>query len=412
MVERRFQEAYLRDNLSFIRFAHVMGMVVWLLFWPLTRTVLQDAWATDLVIRLGVAVPSLLIGLGLTFTSWYRRRWQLVFSGVVLFSGLLWSAHRTILPEARPDWGYAGIMLALAFCYILSRLQFRYAAVTGALIVVAYNLITFVGVRDRPNDLLNADYFILAFTGIGMAAAYGLERFTRLLFLRERELDQQRQRADGLLHNILPAEIVTRLKGRDPADGSDYIAESYPRVTVLFADLVGSTQQASASTPTQMVKALDQIFSTFDELADRHALEKIKTIGDAYVAVSGTRADELDPVAAAADMALEILTCLEGTTWPGGGRIDVRIGLACGPAVAGVIGRKKFAWDLWGDTVNTASRLESQGTPGMIQVSEPTAELLGGRYRFSEPYLIDLKGKGPTSARFLLGPAEAVELPA
>jgi class 3 adenylate cyclase len=148
---------------------------------------------------------------------------------------------------------------------------------------------------------------------------------------------------------------------------------------------------------------LDEVFTRFDALADRVGMEKIKTVGDAYMAVAGAPEPRPDHAVAAAEMGLAIVEAMRDERWPGGEPIEVRVGIATGPVVAGVIGRRRFAYDLWGDTVNLASRLESNGTPGRILVSEATVAALRDRYRFSDVCLLDLKGKGPTRARFLEG---------
>jgi class 3 adenylate cyclase len=145
------------------------------------------------------------------------------------------------------------------------------------------------------------------------------------------------------------------------------------------------------------------VFSRFDDLADRYGLEKIKTIGDAYMAVAGVPEPRPDDVEVAAQMALAMRDEILRLRWPSGDPMSVRIGMATGPAVAGVIGTRKFAYDLWGDTVNTAARMESNGVPGEIQVSDAVHDRLEERFRFSEVHIVNLKGKGPTPARFLLG---------
>jgi adenylate cyclase len=152
-----------------------------------------------------------------------------------------------------------------------------------------------------------------------------------------------------------------------------------------------------------MVAVLDQVFTRFDSIAERFGLEKIKTIGDAYMAVAGVPDPREDDVEAAAQMALAMRDEIGQVRWPSGDAMRVRIGMATGPAVAGVIGQRKFAYDLWGDTVNTAARMESKGIPNEIQVSESVYRRLGDRYLFSDVHVVNLKGKGPTAARFLLG---------
>ena len=173
-------------------------------------------------------------------------------------------------------------------------------------------------------------------------------------------------------------------------------------MTVLFADLVGFTEQAAYMEPDQLVVSLDDLFARWDRLADHFGLEKIKTIGDAYMAAAGLPKVRADHVEAAAEMSLAMRDGLSGVSWPTGAPMSVRIGIACGPVVAGVIGQRKFAYDVWGDTVNTASRLESTATAGSIQVSAAVYERLRVKYLLSGPYLVDLRGKGPTPTYALL----------
>jgi class 3 adenylate cyclase len=181
-------------------------------------------------------------------------------------------------------------------------------------------------------------------------------------------------------------------------------------VTVIFVDAVGSTQQAARSTPDAFAHALDELFSRFDEIADRHGLEKVKTIGDAYMAVAGAPVGMADHAGAAAAMAVDVIREAGAVRWPSGDRIVVHGGVATGPAVAGVIGRRKFAYDLWGDTVNVASRFEEHGQPGEVLVSEATAVRLEDRYECGPTRIFDLKGKGRTPARALLGRSSDVPI--
>jgi class 3 adenylate cyclase len=179
---------------------------------------------------------------------------------------------------------------------------------------------------------------------------------------------------------------------------------------VIFVDAVGSTQQAALSSPDAFAGALDDLFSRFDEIADRHGLEKVKTIGDAYMAVAGAPVAMADHAGAAVAMALDVTREAAEVRWPSGDPIVVHSGVATGPAVAGVIGRRKFAYDLWGDTVNVASRLEEQAEPAEILVSDATAVRLEDRFEFGPTRILDLKGKGRTPARALLGRSSNVPI--
>jgi class 3 adenylate cyclase len=207
---------------------------------------------------------------------------------------------------------------------------------------------------------------------------------------------QVQERSEELLSKVLPPSIVTRLM-----QGEDVVADRFESVTVLFADVVGFTPFAAALPPTEVVRVLEKLFSGFDELARKHGVEKIKTIGDAYMAVAGVPTSCPDHAQRAARLACDMLAALEPLGFAGSLRL--RIGLHSGAAVAGVLGQDKFLYDLWGDTVNVASRLESHGQPGRIQVSEVTRALLGEGFQVEERGLVELKGRGVLRTFWLLG---------
>lgn len=206
----------------------------------------------------------------------------------------------------------------------------------------------------------------------------------------------EQEKAERLLLNILPEAIAQRLKQQE---GS--IADSFDEVSVLFADIVGFTQLSSRIEPTELVNLLNEIFSAFDHLAERHGLEKIKTIGDAYMVVSGLPMPRADHAEAIAEMALDMQQAAIKFSKTNDIDINIRIGINSGPVVAGVIGIKKFIYDLWGDTVNVASRMESQGIPGCIQVTSFTYKLLYHKYHFEERGIIQVKGKGEMTTYLL-----------
>jgi class 3 adenylate cyclase len=408
-AESRFRTAYFRDNLQIIRVGHVFGIATWVAFGLFALLQLDADTGIDAVFRYGIAVPLAIASLAMTYSRGFERFWKEQLTIVLIANAALWSSYRILVDEASYDWGYSGLLLILIYTFTFTRLPWIWATVVAVVSIASYNLLALTWVGDSANQVVFADFFLVSASAIGCATAFGIERSVRLLFLRERELDSARERADHLLRNILPDAIVDQLAERDIELDREYIAEGHGEVTVVFVDLVGFTQQAGRTSPAEMVGSLDEVFSRFDELADRYGLEKIKTVGDAYMAVAGAPQPRTDDVEAAAEMALDALESLEGARWPSGDPMGVRIGMSTGPAVAGVIGRRKFAYDLWGDTVNTASRLESHGVSGRIQVSEPVFERLRTRYSFSEPKVIDLKGKGPTRTWFLLGRAVSGE---
>lgn len=218
--------------------------------------------------------------------------------------------------------------------------------------------------------------------------------------LAEQELQLQQQKTEELLLNILPQPIAERLRNEQ-----NTIADSFEAVTVLFADLVGFTEFSASTSSTELVEILNVIFSEFDGLAKEYGLEKIKTLGDAYMAVAGlpTPIGSRAAAVAAAEMALAMLKAIIQFNLETGYNFDLRIGLNSGSVIAGVIGVSKFAYDLWGDTVNVASRMESSGVAGKIQVTAATYELLQDRYLFEERGAIAVKGKGQMTTFWLTG---------
>jgi len=233
--------------------------------------------------------------------------------------------------------------------------------------------------------------------------AFNMIGFTGFLFMSIRyfvtRIDQEKARAEELLRRTLPAPIVKRLKR-----GETQIADHLASVTVVFADIVGFTPLAARLAPAEVVALLDDIFTRFDALAAEHGVEKIKTIGDAYMAVAGAPEPRADHAARAARMALAMRDHVRSLAQSRDIQLAMRIGLHTGEAVAGVIGTARFAYDLWGDTVNTASRMESHGQPNEIQLSAATRDALGTAFTTRERGTIEVKGRGPLTTYWLEGP--------
>ena len=262
---------------------------------------------------------------------------------------------------------------------------------------VAYIALLTVSIALEPvlepaaiHDAVRLAFFAGNLVGPSVVAYLLLQYFVR-------ERDRERARSERLLLNVLPSPIADRLKRHEGV-----IADRFAEATVLFADIVDFTPLAADLPPEDVVKILDDVFTTFDELVEKAGLEKIKTIGDAYMVAGGIPTPREDHCEAVADIALAMLHACYGRRASGDG-LRLRVGIATGPVVAGVIGRRKFIYDLWGDTVNMASRMESQGIPGSIQVTAQVHDHLGGRYRLQPRETINVKGKGPTPTWLLLG---------
>ncbi|MEG4588621.1 adenylate/guanylate cyclase domain-containing protein [Microcoleus sp. MOSTC5] len=221
----------------------------------------------------------------------------------------------------------------------------------------------------------------------------------------ESALRKEQKKTESLLLNILPEPIADRLKYQP-----GLIADKFEKATILFADLVNFTQISTTMSATKLVYLLNEIFSAFDQLSEKHGLEKIKTIGDAYMVAGGIPIERPDHAEAIAEMGLDMLAAIKELNVKLDAQFDLRIGINSGPVVAGVIGTKKFIYDLWGNAVNTASRMESHGITGRIQVSHYTYELLQDKYEFEDRGEIEIKGKGEMRTYLLTGRKTASDL--
>ncbi|MEG3850273.1 adenylate/guanylate cyclase domain-containing protein [Microcoleus sp. herbarium19] len=254
----------------------------------------------------------------------------------------------------------------------------------------------FIGLLAIGTDITDRRWAEMQLVKLNDELEFRVEERTNALNETLKALQYQQEQSESLLLNILPEEIANRLKR-----GDSTIADTFADVTVLFADIVGFTQLSSQVSPTQLVALLNDIFSTFDNLAESHGLEKIKTIGDAYMVVGGLPIPRPDHAVAIAEMALDMLDAIAEFSHTHNQNLSIRIGINTGPVVAGVIGIKKFIYDLWGDTVNTASRMESHGKPGCIHVTSTTYQELQEKYFFESRGAIEVKGKGKMNTYLL-----------
>jgi adenylate cyclase len=316
------------------------------------------------------------------------RRSQLCMSLLLPFA-LQWSLGGFENSSAVSLWAFTSPLGALLFVGARQAIPWFIAFVVLIGISIGIDSTVAAAAPNVP------DAVVLAFFGLTILGVTTTSYLLLQYFVRAR--DREQARSERLLLNVLPAPVAARLKREEGV-----IADAHEAVTVLFADIAGFTPLAGRLAPSEVVALLDSVFARWDALAKRYAVEKIKTIGDAYMAAAGVPVPRKDHAEAIAEMALAMRPEAERCAAESGLPFEVRIGIDTGPVVAGVIGRSKFIYDLWGDTVNTASRMESHAPPGTIQVTERVQRRLGQAYSFEPRGSIDVKGKGRMAAYVLL----------
>jgi adenylate cyclase len=271
------------------------------------------------------------------------------------------------------------------------------AAIAAALVIALQFLVP----RDtgaQPAWSLSLSFVVTTISACVMVVAtvwYAVREIVRA----EEAMEVEYERSEALLANILPASVADRLK--DPA--RNIIADKYDDASVLFADIAGFTERASDMSPDKLIRFLNRLYSDFDALVDKHELEKIKVSGDSYMVVSGVPQPRADHVEALADLALDMADAANGLKDSRGDALPLRIGLASGPVVAGVVGSRRFFYDVWGDAVNVASRMESTDSVGRIQVPEDVYQRLKNDFVLQERGGVEVKGKGLMRTWYLVG---------
>lgn len=276
----------------------------------------------------------------------------------------------------------------------------------GAGLVIVLQFLVPPDTGIQPRWAINAG-FVFATVGACILMFATVWYAMREVSRAEEAMEVEYKRSEALLANILPATVAQKLK--DPAHGT--IAQRYEDASVMFTDIAGYTERASEMDPTELVRFLDRLYTTFDRLVDRHGLEKIKTTGDGYMVVSGVPVSRPDHVQAIATLALDISRAVGGLRDPRGNPVPLRMGIASGPVVAGVVGARRFFYDVWGDAVNVASRMESTDEVGRIQVTHDVYERLRDGFVLEERGEVEVKGKGLMRTWFLVGRAAADGVP-
>jgi adenylate cyclase len=302
---------------------------------------------------------------------------------------------------------YVAVGLALLFYGTERTISAIVVAVVSVAVLIAEQRLMPVDTGFLPRAvLLNVNYItnVIISAVVLFAVVYYV---MRQVDKAEAAAAREYARSEALLANILPADVAARLK---EAPGSE-IADSFSQASILFADMEGYTSRANDLTPSELVRFLNRVYSRFDAIVEKHGLEKIKTAGDSYMVVSGVPVARPDHAAALARLALEMREVCVGLVDPIGRSVPIRMGIASGPVVAGIVGVRKYSYDVWGDAVNMASRMETTGKAGMIQVPFATYYLLKDQFELAERESIDVRGKGSVRTWFLVGPKASMTPP-
>ncbi len=403
-TERQFQkENFEHSTRRFVRFSITLAVVAFLGYGVHDALVIPEHRNIVWLIRFAMFGPvgAAIVAFVLTNKKWERHQAAMLVFGIAINAAVI-----AIGAYAPGDGFFLYTSYAVVFVTLgpfLARMSVRTQVVYTIGSILLYNVFDQLVAHAPPTVKVSLNLAILTLGTIGALAAHQIELQARLAFIARRvireqmaTIDAERARSDGLLLNILPSRIAERLKN-DPG----VIADRFEQATVLFSDIVGFTQLSARLAPDELVKKLDAVFSKFDDIADQLQLEKIKTIGDAYMVAGGIPSPRADHAEAVCEMALRMRDALAAMEEELGGKLDVRIGVHTGAVVAGVIGKKKFIYDVWGDTVNTASRMESHGVPGSIQVSEATYALVKDDFDWEDRGEVSIKGKG-TMRTYLL----------
>lgn len=390
-----YSRHHFQESLGQVRFALLLGAPMYLAFLVWDYSIDSSRILETAYIRIAVAAV-LVAAYALTFRKSFEPASQLVLSSCAVVAGLgvIYVLHTL---ENGMVLGVAGVILILMYVYGFLRLRFVPSVVSGIAIWLAYDVVAIID-RLGTTELVNSNFFLAGATIFGISNSFNQERLGRRAFLYMKEVEREKARADQLLSQIFPAHIKNRLTA-----GERVIADSNSEVTVVFADLVGFSSLTKRLTPGHLVELLDKLFSAFDDISEKFGVEKIKTIGDSYMAVSGLAGSVARNTETILDMTLELVAAVDRVSKAERIPIGVRVGVATGHTVSGVLGAKRNHFDVWGETVNIASRMEASGIEGKVQVSEQTYWRYNQSFEFEERGEIEVKGHGKLKTYILIG---------
>lgn len=403
----RYRLAQRHRNLISLRFAFMIAIGLNTLFAP------QDYFfflqnGVEIALWRGIGMNLMFIVLWrASYLPYFASRWP----GLLMMAAFSYTVFQSLanVYGGHPEPLDASYILMIFIIYALMPF-FYFQAVNCALMCTGLYIGLTLGMSWPPPDISRMIFTIMILLSanlVGFVALRQMEGLRRQTFASNELIDAERARVRELLDRILPASVATRLR-----EGETGIVEELADVTVMFADVEGFTSMAAECAPEETLRTLSNCFERFDRLVQVHHVEKIKTVGDAYMVAAGAPKGADSDARHMAALALDMLKAVADVKRPDGSPLQIRIGMARGPLIAGVVGDSRFLYDLWGDAVNTASRMETTGTAGRIQVTEDVVEALSETYVFESRGEVDVKGKGMMPTWWLtsaVAPLQAAE---
>ena len=401
-LENEYYNYQFQKSKFLSRFGIITGIFLYAIFAFLDIQIVPDYIHEIWFIRFAVVIPYLFFLLVFSFTRYYTKYWQLMLISLGIVGGIGIIAMINISSAQGKELYPTGLMIVIMWSYLFSGLRCIYATITCLFVLLVFSISALVISPMMIHIYVNHMFFLTSAFVIGMFAGYTIESYSRGEFIKNKILVRERQKSDNLLQNILPSEVAGELK-----ENGIVQAKYFDAVTVMFTDFKEFTRISEKLAPAELVAEINLCFITFDNIISKYNIEKIKTIGDSYMCTGGLPVENKSHSEEIVRAALEIRDFMEteklNRIRDGRAYFEIRIGCHTGPVVAGIVGVKKFQYDIWGDTVNTASRMESLGTVGKVNISQSTYEQIKDNPDFSFEHRgqIEAKGKGELEMYFV-----------
>lgn len=404
--ERVFQEERRTQSVTSARYVAYLGIFFIITFVWQDNIISPELGYIAVYIRLYGALPVSFLAIGATYSEWGRRHIDFVLFCLIVVYTVAVVAIFLVFQGTNygltSSVGVGNILILLFGVFGITRFQFLQSLALGFIIVVVYTVPCWILWAPDRTDFILGDFLSIISGGlVGGYVSFVRERRLREAFVISRQLAYERHRYQDLLFQVMPPAVAERIRR-----GESPIADSLSEITILFSDLVGFTQLTQRIAPRFLVRLLDDLFSEYDKAAAGIGVERIKTIGDGYMAVCGPPVDEDVRPVAVARLAHEMFAITERVAKRHDVSISLRVGIHTGSLVAGVIGRQRLTYDIWGEAVNIASRLETTGVAGKIHVSQATCQRISGHFEWEERGKVELIGLGEFTTYFLGMPRE------